>query len=52
MFRVDHYGNNVDEDGVPIVESGKPAAIDHDLDQISAAFEKWATEQRLTFLSD
>lgn len=44
-------GHIVDETGTPVTESGKPAAIDHDLGSIAEAFVKWGKEQGLGFLS-
>jgi type I restriction enzyme M protein len=43
-------GYIVDEDGIPIIQSGKSASIDHDLDEIAEAFVKWGKEQAFTFL--
>ena len=40
----------IDEDGTPITESGKPAAINHDLDMIAEQFVCWGREQGFTFL--
>lgn len=45
-------GHVVDEDGVPVTESGKSPAIDHDLDEIAESFLKWGREQRFTFLEE
>jgi len=51
-FKTDEKGNQVDEEGVPIVESGRPAAIDHDLDEIADAFLTWGREQGFKFLAE
>ena len=51
VYKTDNDGNSVDEDGVPITESGKPPAIDHDMDEIAEAFIAWAQEQGFSFLS-
>jgi type I restriction enzyme M protein len=45
-------GHIVDEDGVPITQSGKSAAIDHDLNEIADAFVKWGMEQDFSFLTE
>src|SRR5204862_6168116 len=34
IFKTDNKGNQVDDEGVPVTERGRPAAIDHDLDEI------------------
>jgi type I restriction enzyme M protein len=52
VHRPDDLGNLVDEDGTPITESGRPAAIDHDLDEIADAFLKWGKEQGLGFVEE
>jgi hypothetical protein len=41
----------MDEDGVPIAESGRPPAIDHDMDEIAEAFVTWGKRQELPFLA-
>ena len=50
LFRRDEKGNQIDEDGSPVTETGRPAAIDHDLDEIAEAFNAWGHTQRLHFL--
>jgi type I restriction enzyme M protein len=50
VYRVDGFGNRVDEAGVPVTESGRLPAVDHDLDEIAEAFLVWAREQGLDFL--
>jgi len=45
-------GSIVDENGIPITQSNKPAAIDHDLDEIANAFINWGRKQDLVFLKD
>jgi type I restriction enzyme M protein len=52
VFKADDKGNQVDEDGVPVTESGRPAAIDHDLDDIADAFVRWGRAQGLDFLAE
>jgi type I restriction enzyme M protein len=52
IFKTDDKGNQVDEEGVPVIESGHPAAIDHDLDEIADAFVKWGREQGFNFLAE
>lgn len=52
IYKRDIRGNLLDEDGSLVIESNKPAAIDHDLGEISAAFRKWAVRQRLSFAAD
>lgn len=51
-FMEDAEGNLVDEDGVPVIESGRPPAIDHDLDEIADAFIQWGREQGFSFLEE
>ncbi|MBE7370032.1 restriction endonuclease subunit M [Ramlibacter pallidus] len=50
IYRKDTKGNLVDEEGVPVTESGRPPAIDHDLDEIADAFIQWGSEQGFGFL--
>ena len=45
-------GDLVDEDNVPIIESNRPPAIDHDLGEIARSFGKWAKGQKLSFASE
>jgi type I restriction enzyme M protein len=52
VVKTDDKGNQVDEDGVPVTESLRPAAIDHDLDEIAEAFVKWGREEGLDFLAE
>jgi type I restriction enzyme M protein len=49
IYRTDSLGNLVDEEGKPIVESGRPPAIDHDLEEIAEGFVRWGQEQGLPF---
>jgi type I restriction enzyme M protein len=51
IFRTDDLGNQIDEQGIPVTESGRPSAIDHDLDAIADAFLIWGNQQGLTFLA-
>ena len=51
IYKTDDLGNQIDEDGNPITESGKPPAINHDLDDIAEAFIEWGkSEQGFSFL--
>lgn len=50
IFQTDNEGNYVDESGVPITESGKPPAIEHDLNDIADAFVAWGKKQGFSFL--
>lgn len=52
VYRTDNLGNQVDDAGDPITESGRPAAIEHDLDAIAELFVKWGKDQGLSFLID
>ena len=45
-------GHMVDEDGTPVTQSGKPPAIDHDLDTIAKDFVQWGKRQGFNFLQD
>ena len=51
-FKTDDKGIQIDEDGVPVTESGRPAAIDHDLDDIANAFVKKKQKEGLHFLAE
>jgi type I restriction enzyme M protein len=52
IYRKDNNGNYVDESGVPITESGRPPAVEHDLFEIADAFISWGKEQNFNFLSE
>lgn len=52
VFRTDEKGNLIDENGTPVTESNRPAAINHDLDGIADAFLKWGKAQGLSFLQE
>lgn len=52
VFKADKKGNQVDENGVPVIESGKPAAVDHDLDEIADAFLEWSASQHFSFRAE
>jgi type I restriction enzyme M protein len=52
IYKKDVKGNLIDEEGVPVTESGRPAAIDHDLDEIAMAFLSWAEKEGLSFLGE
>jgi type I restriction enzyme M protein len=51
IYKTDAKGNLIDDGGRPITESGRPAAIDHDLREIAEAFVKWGRSQGLRFLA-
>jgi type I restriction enzyme M protein len=51
-FKTNSENVVIDEDGIPVTQSGKPPAIDHDLDEIANAFVKWASDQGLSFSSE
>ncbi len=48
----DEQGNQLDEDGIPTTESNRPAAIEHDLDEIAEAFIGWGKKQGFKFLEE
>jgi type I restriction enzyme M protein len=50
--RTDELGNLIDDEGNPTLESGRPPAIDHDLDEIAEAFLSWGRKQGLAFLRE
>ena len=52
VFKKDQSGNQIDEQGLPVTESGRPAAINHDLDEIADAFVAWGKDQGFSFLSE
>lgn len=52
VYKTDSAGNRIDENGVPIAESGKPPAIDHDLDEIANAFIEWGKNEGFSFLTE
>lgn len=49
-YKLSSAGIPIDEDGKPATESGKPKAIDHDLDEIASRFMEWGAKQGLRFL--
>jgi type I restriction enzyme M protein len=49
IFRTDDAGRLLDEDGVPVVDSNKPAAVDSDLDEIATAFQRWRAQNGVRF---
>lgn len=51
IYRTDEDGNFIDESGVPITESGRPPAVEHDLFEIADAFISWGKKQGFKFLS-
>ncbi|HEY3931639.1 MAG TPA: N-6 DNA methylase [Verrucomicrobiae bacterium] len=52
VYKTDARGNQIDDQGKPVTESGHPPAIDHDLDEIADAFLKWGKEQGFNFLQE
>lgn len=50
VFKRDAAGNLVDEDGNLVLDSGRPPAIDHDMDAIADSFNEWARREKLSFL--
>ncbi len=50
IYKTDGQGNYVDESGKPITESGRPPAVQHDLNEISEAFVAWGKKQKFQFL--
>ncbi len=49
-YKRDTEGNLVDESNISVTESGKPPAIDHDLNEIADSFIEWGIKQKLSFL--
>lgn len=52
VYKNDELGNQIDEDAIPITESGKPPAIDHDLDEIADAFIEWVKNEGFSFIEN
>lgn len=52
IYKTDSQGNQTGEDGVPIIESGKMPAIDHDMEEIANAFIEWGKGQSFPFLTE
>jgi len=52
ILKKDITGNLIDEAGEPIIESYRPPAIDHDLDDIAQAFVEWGRKQGFAFCED
>lgn len=50
IYKTNDSGAVIDQEGIPITESGRPAAIDHDLAEISTAFIAWGKSEGLPFL--
>lgn len=50
VYRRNDAGVLIDEAGVPITESRRPPAVDHDLDDIADAFIAWGRAQGFGFL--
>jgi type I restriction enzyme M protein len=49
IWRKDNIGRLLDADGVPVVESGKSAAVDSDLDDIARLFGQWRSRNGIAF---
>ncbi len=49
IYRRDEEGRLLDDDGVPVIQSNRPAAVDSDLDEIATAFRAWADENGVSF---
>ena len=49
IYRSDDKGRLVDSQGRPVVESGRNAMVDSDLDEIADRFLEWAAENRIRF---
>jgi type I restriction enzyme M protein len=52
IYKQNDAGFYVDEAGTPITESGRPAVIDHDLDEIADAFLAWGKGEGLSFCGE
>lgn len=52
LYKTDHLGNLVDGEGIPVTESLKPPAIDHDLDEIADEFLTWSKDQGFSFVEE
>lgn len=51
IYKTNAAGNYVDESGKPITESGRPPAVQHDLNEIAEAFVTWGKKQKFPFLA-
>jgi type I restriction enzyme M protein len=49
IWRQDDLGRLLDSDGVPVIESDRPAAVDSDLDDIAGAFNQWRVRNGIDF---
>ena len=49
IYKTNAAGDQIDEEGVSVVESLRPAAIDHDLDEIAEAFVAWGRGEGFDF---
>nr|WP_239067877.1 N-6 DNA methylase [Actinomadura bangladeshensis] len=49
IWRQDELGRLLDHQGVPVIESGRPAEVDSDLDDIANAFRQWRVSNGITF---
>jgi type I restriction enzyme M protein len=49
VYKANAAGDLIDEEGISVIESMRPSAIDHDLDEIAEAFVEWARMEGLGF---
>lgn len=49
LYRQDDQGRLLDPDGRPVIETGRPAAVDSDLDHIADAFVEWRNSNSIVF---
>lgn len=49
IYATDEQGRVLDVDGVPVVQSQKPGAVDSDLEDIASAFETWRLQNGVKF---
>ena len=49
IYRQDERGNLIDDDGALVTESYRPAAIDHDLDEVAQGFLRWGKREGFPF---
>ena len=49
IWRQDELGRLLDSEGVPVIESDRPAAVDSDLDDIANAFRQWRKQNGISF---
>ncbi|MGI8519669.1 MAG: HsdM family class I SAM-dependent methyltransferase [Actinomycetota bacterium] len=49
IYKRDNMGRLIDDQGIPIVMSNRPAVVDSDLGEIADAFVKWSTDNGVSF---